>query len=194
VEIAPVTLEGTRVRLEPLGVEHVDALMRAGAAEEVWTWLPWRPQTREEFARWVDEALAAQLTGEQLPFATIGRASCEVVGSTRFLNISQPNRRVEIGGTWLTPRVQKTAVNTEAKYLMLRYAFETLGCLRVELKTDARNENSQRAIARIGGVREGVFRKHQLAQHGFQRDSVYFSIIDDEWPALRAVLEEMLER
>jgi RimJ/RimL family protein N-acetyltransferase len=194
VDIVPVTLEGRLVRLEPLGAEHVDALMQAGAAEEIWTWLPCRPQTRDEFARWVDEALSAQAAGEQLPFATAERATGEVIGSTRFLNISRPNRRVEIGGTWLTPRVQKTAMNTEAKYLMLQHAFETLGCLRVELKTDARNENSQRAIARIGGVREGVFRKHQLAQHGFQRDSVYFSIIDDEWPAVRARLEEMLGR
>jgi N-acetyltransferase len=194
MEIAPITLEGTRVRLEPLGAQHVEALTEAGAAEEIWTWLPWRPQARDEFARWVDEALSAQAAGEQLPFATVERSTGEVIGSTRFLNISRLNRRVEIGGTWLTLRVQKSAVNTEAKYLMLRHAFETLGCLRVELKTDARNENSQRAIARIGGVREGVFRKHQLAQHGFQRDSVYFSIIDDEWPAVRARLEEMLAR
>lgn len=186
-----MTLAGAQVRLEPLEETHVDALMRAGEAEGIWTWLPWHPRTRADYARWVDDALTGQAAGDELPFATVG-AGGDLVGSTRFLNISAPNRRVEIGGTWLTPRAQRTRVNTEAKYLMLRHAFETWGCLRVELKTDARNENSQRAISRLGAVREGVLRKHQLAQHGFQRDSVYFSIIDDEWPAVRARLEAVL--
>ena len=190
--VAPVTLEGTHVRLEPLTVDHTEALMRAGEPDDIWTWLPWRPRTRDDWDAWVADALAAQSAGDQVPFATIERATGEVVGSTRFLAISPPNRRLEIGATWLTPRVQRTPVNTECKYLLLRHCFETVGCLRVELKTDARNTNSQRAIARLGAVREGVFRKHQLAQHGFQRDSVYFSVIDDEWPAVKHRLESML--
>ena len=192
LRIAPVTLEGAHVRLEPLTAAHTEALMRAGEPDDIWTWLPWRPRTRAEWDAWVADALEAQRGGEQLPFATVERATGDVVGSTRFLAISAPNRRLEIGGTWLSPGVQRTPVNTECKYLLLRHCFETLGCLRVELKTDARNTNSQRAIARIGATREGVFRKHMLARHGFQRDSVYFSIIDDDWPAVKQRLESML--
>ena len=192
LRIAPVTLEGAHVRLEPLTAAHTEALMRAGEPDEIWTWLPWRPRTRPDWHAWVESALEAQRVGGQLPFVTVERVTGDVVGSTRFLAISPPDRRLEIGGTWLNPRVQRTPVNTECKYLLLRHCFETLGCLRVELKTDARNTNSQRAIARIGATREGVFRKHMLARHGFQRDSVYFSIIDDDWPAVKLRLEAML--
>jgi len=194
LRVTPVTLEGEHVRLEPLTASHTDALMRAGEPDDIWTWLPWRPSTRADWEAWIARALDAQEAGDELPFATVTRAAGEVVGSTRFLAISPPNRRLEIGATWLNPRVQRTLVNTECKYLLLRHCFETLGCLRVELKTDARNTNSQRAIARIGATQEGVFRKHQLAQHGFQRDSVYFSVIDDEWPAVKRRLEAMLAR
>jgi N-acetyltransferase len=194
LQIEPVTLEGAYVRLDPLTPQHAEALMRAGEPDEIWTWLPYRPRTREEFARYIDDALAGQAAGTQLPFALIECASGEAVGSTRYLNISPRDRRLEIGGTWLAPRAQRTAINTECKYLLLRHAFEARGCLRVELKTDARNTNSQRAIERIGASKEGVFRKHMLAQHAYQRDSVYYSIIDDDWPAVRARLEAMLGR
>ncbi|HZP56125.1 MAG TPA: GNAT family protein [Dehalococcoidia bacterium] len=192
--VAPIVLEGAHARLEPLTRAHVDALMRAGADDAIWTWLPSRPRTRADFAQWVEDTLRAQAEGRELPFAIVDRRTGEVAGSTRLLNISAHDRRVEIGATWLAPSAQRTAINTECKYLLLRHCFETLGCARVELKTDARNENSQRAIARIGAVREGVLRKHMRTQGGFQRDSVYFSIVDDEWPAVRARLEAMLGR
>ncbi|MBI5283844.1 MAG: GNAT family N-acetyltransferase [Chloroflexi bacterium] len=190
--IRPVTLEGTYARLEPLGPDHLDGIVRAGSFDEIWTWIPEQPRTREDFEGWLDRALAAQREGRELPFATVDRASGEVVGSTRYMAMSLRDRRLEIGHTWLTPRAQRTPINTEAKYLQLRHAFETLGCLRVELKTDARNLRSQRAIERIGAVREGVFRKHMLTRHGFQRDSVYYSITDDEWPAVKSRLEQLL--
>lgn len=192
LDVRPVVLEGTHVRLEPLGPEHLDGIARAGSFDEIWTWIPEHPRTHEDFERWLDRALAAQRDGRELPFATVERASGDVVGSTRYMAISRRDRRLEIGHTWLTPRAQRTLINTEAKYFQLRHCFETLGCVRVELKTDARNLNSQRAIERIGAVREGVFRKHMRAQGGFQRDSVYYSILDDEWPAAKRRLEDML--
>ncbi len=191
---APVTLEGKHVRLEPLGIQHLAGIVRAGQDESIWTWLSQRPSTREDFERWLNDALKAQAAGIRLPFATIERASGEVVGSTSFLAISPENRRLEIGWTWLAPSAQRTPINTEAKYLQLRHCFETLGCVRVELKTDVRNTNSRRAIERIGAKYEGVMRKDMLTRGGFHRDSVYFAIIDDEWPEAKRRLEEMLRR
>ena len=194
MDVRPVTLEGEHARLEPVSRAHVDGFLRAGAFDEIWTWFPIHPTSREDYERWVDGSLAALDAGADLAFAIIERASGDVVGGTSLLAISVHNRRVEIGGTWLTPRVQRTAINTECKYLLLSHCFETLGCLRVELKTDARNLNSQRAIERIGATREGTFRKHSLSQHGVQRDSVYFSVIDDEWADVKRRLEAMLAR
>jgi RimJ/RimL family protein N-acetyltransferase len=194
MDVQPVTLEGEHVRLEPLSRAHVDGFLRAGAFDEIWTWFPIHPKTREDYERWVDDSLAAQAAGAELAFATVERATGDVVGGTSLLAISAQHRRVEIGGTWLTPRVQRTLVNTECKYLLMRHCFETLGCVRVELKTDARNLNSQRAIERIGAKREGTLRRHSLTQHGFQRDSVYYSVIDEEWPDVRRRLEQMLGR
>jgi RimJ/RimL family protein N-acetyltransferase len=190
----PITLEGTHVRLEPLGQRHLDGLMRAGEDDAVWTWLPFRPRTREEFREWLDVALASQAQGRELPFATIDRATGELVGSTRLFFVSPRDRRVEIGGTWLAPSAQRTPINTESKLLLLAHCFDSLGCVRVELKTDARNENSQRAILRIGAKYEGVMRKHMLTRGDFHRDSVYYAITDDDWPDVRRRLEEMLAR
>lgn len=194
LDVRPVTLEGAHVRLEPLAPHHLDGIVRAGSFDEIWTWIPEHPRTRDDFARWLERALATQRGGRELPFVTIDRASSEVVGSTRFMAISPRDRRIEIGHTWLTPSAQRTPINTEAKFLQLRHCFESLGCLRVELKTDARNLTSQRAIERIGAVREGVFRKHMRTQGGHQRDSVYYSITDDEWPDVKRRLEGMLVR
>ena len=188
----PVVLEGAHVRLEPLSAGHLDGIMAAGEDEKIWRWLPYRPRTRTEYERWLGDALDAAARGEQLPWATVDRASGEVDGSTRVYLVSPPDRRVEIGGTWLAPRAQRTAINTEAKYLQLAHCFETMGCVRVELKTDSRNTNSQRAMARIGARYEGVMRKHMLTRGGVYRDSVYYAITDDDWPEVRARLRGML--
>ena len=142
--------------------------------------------------RYVEAALAEQAAGTALPFATVLREGDVVVGSTRFGSIAPEHRRVEIGWTWIAPPWQRTAVNTEAKLLMLRHAFETWGCRRVELKTNARNARSRAAMLRIGAREEGILRKHMINADGSARDSVYFSVVDDEWPAVRERLEAML--
>lgn len=194
IDVRPVVLEGQHVRLEPLTLHHLDGLMLAGEPEEIWRWSTLRPQTRDDFERFIRTALEAQALGVELPFATIDGRSGDVVGSTRFLAISPRDRRLEIGWTWLHPGVQRSAINTEAKYLQLRHCFEELGCLRVELKTDARNERSRNAMLRIGATYEGTFRKHSLTQHRIQRDTAWFSIIDDEWPQVKARLERLMAR
>lgn len=194
IETGPVTLEGRRVRLEPLGRHHLDGLCAAGLGGGVFRWFPQVVEDRAEMEGFVAQALAAQQAGTAVPFATVARAGGAVVGSTRFGNIDPANRRVEIGWTWLAPAWQRTALNTEAKLLMLAHAFEVWGCLRVELKTDANNHASQRAIERLGAVREGVFRKHMVCSGGRLRDTVWYSIVDDEWPAVRARLEDRLAR
>jgi N-acetyltransferase len=194
MDVRPVVLDGEHVRLEQLTLDHLDGLAAAGADESIWPWMPVHPRTRDDFRRWIEAALAEQERGERVIFAIIERGDSAVLGSTSFLAISPRNRRLEIGWTWLSPAGQRTRANTECKYLLLRHCFETLGCLRVEFKTDARNEKSRRALSRIGAREEGIFRKHQLAQHGFQRDTVYFSIVDDEWPGVKAHLEGMLAR
>lgn len=194
MNLDPVTLEGRHARLVPLTAEHVPALWRAGSDPELWRWTVSQLRDEDDMRRYVEDALGAQAQGTALPFATTDAATSEVAGSTRFANADLDNRRVEIGWTWIARPWQRTAVNTEAKYLMLRHAFETLGCMRVELKTDALNERSRRAIQRIGGREEGILRKHMLTDHGRVRDTVYFSIVDDEWPGAKARLEEMLAR
>jgi RimJ/RimL family protein N-acetyltransferase len=143
---------------------------------------------------WIHDALAERAAGTQFPFAIVELASGAAVGSTRYLNITPRDRGIEIGWTWLAPRMQRSAVNTECKYLLLRHAFETLGAIRVQLKTDARNLTSQRAIERLGAVREGVLRKHMIVLHGHQRDTVMYSITDDEWPAVKSRLAGLLAR
>jgi RimJ/RimL family protein N-acetyltransferase len=190
--LAPVTLEGRHVRLEPLDRHHVDPLGDVGLDPEIWRLAPAPVRTREEMRAWVEEALDGRRQGTVLPFATVLRAGDRVVGSTRFGAVDLRHRRVEIGWTWISPPWQRTAVNTEAKLLMLEHAFEKLGCQRVELKTDALNERSRGAIARLGAMQEGIFRKHMVTTSGRVRDSVYFSIVDDEWPAVRARLESKL--
>ena len=151
-----------------------------------------RRGSREDLAAYLDEALAAQAAGTALPFATVDLASSRVVGSTRFGNAALAHGRVEIGWTWIAAPWQRTAVNTEVKTLLLTHAFERLGCIRVEFKTDERNQRSQRALERIGATREGVLRNHMIVQGGFYRNSVYFSVIEEEWPAVRERLESLL--
>ena len=192
LKIAPVTLTGRFVRLEPLTREHVDALSRVAFDPAIWNWMPASLTDRQSVERWIDDALAAQHAGTALPFATVSLDGNVVAGSTRYLNIAARDGRVEIGGTWLGVAYQRSAVNTEAKFLMLRHAFETLGATRVELKTHAQNEKSRRAIERIGGVYEGTHRKHMLHQNGSRRDTVWYSIVDDEWEGVKGRLEKMM--
>jgi RimJ/RimL family protein N-acetyltransferase len=195
MHVEPVTLEGTVVRIEPLAPTHLHDLFEAAQDDAIWTYLPTNPSaSRDDMAGWIEDALAVRETGAQLPFAIIARSTARAVGSTRYLNIAPRDRALEIGWTWLGQQARRTAINTECKYLLLQHAFERLGALRVQLKTDSRNLTSQRAIERIGGVREGILRKNQLAQHGYQRDSVMYSIIEEEWPAVKARLRERLVR
>ena len=192
MKLEPVTLEGRHVRLVPMTAEHVPALWEAGRDPELWRLTVSQVHSEADMRRYVDDALRQQAAGTALPFVTTEAATGRVVGSSRLANADAVHCRVEIGWTWIAPAWQRTAVNTEAKYLMLRHAFEVLGMVRVELKTDALNERSRRAILRIGAREEGILRKHQITENGRSRDSVYFSVIDDEWPQVRARLEAML--
>jgi len=190
----PVTLEGAVVRLEPIRREHEQLFwdVAKNDVEDIFRWIPYSMRTPEDFRKLVDKAFAEQNRGESVVFATLEQGSGKVIGSTRFMNIDRANRRVEIGSTWIAPAWQRTAVNTEAKYLMLRHAFEVWGCIRVELKTDALNQKSRNAILRIGAKEEGMLRRHLVTWTGRVRDTVYFSVLDDEWPQAKRKLEEKL--
>ncbi len=192
--VTPITLEGSVVRLEPIRAEHAEIFwaIAKDALDDIFQWIPYRMKTREDFQRVVEKAFDEQERGESVVFATIERSSGRAIGSTRFMNIDRANRRVEIGSTWIAPAWQRTAVNTEAKYLMLRHAFEVWNCFRVELKTDALNQKSRNAILRIGAKEEGTLRRHVITWTGRVRDSVYFSILDSEWPEVKARLEKRL--
>lgn len=192
LQVAPVTLTGRFVRLEPLSSAHVSALAQFAYEPSIWTWMPTMVSDRVSLAAWVEEALAGERAGTALPFATVLVAQDLVVGSTRFLNIAARDGRLEIGATWIATPHQRSVVNTEAKYLMLTHAFETLGATRVELKTHSKNLKSRRAIERIGAVFEGTHRKHMLHQDGSRRDTAWYSIVDDEWETVRAALEAAL--
>jgi N-acetyltransferase len=180
------------VRLEPLSESHHAGLCEAGLDPELWTWTNVGIASPQEMAEYIRNALAAQAAGTALTFATTLRDSGRAIGGTRFMNIEPAHRRVEIGFTWIGREWQRTPVNTEAKYLMLRHAFETWGCIRVELKTDVLNRKSREAIARIGATEEGVLRRHIITQSGRVRDTVYYSILDSEWPSVKANLEQKL--
>lgn len=192
MEVRPVTFEGRFVRLEPLSPEHHAGLCEVGLDSDLWQWIPEPVRMPEEMRAYIETALAEQAAGTALPFATIERASGRAIGSTRFGNIARPHRRVEIGWTWLGKAWQRTPANTEAKYLMLRHAFEIWGTNRVELKTDSLNTRSRAAILRIGAKEEGMFRNHMITSTGRIRHTVYFSITDSEWPAVKSRLEQML--
>lgn len=188
-------LEGELVRLEPMTREHEDGLWEASRDERTWTWLSvHQPQTRDELREYVDAALANAAAGSELPLVTVRRADGRVVGSTRFLALRPEHRSVEIGWTWLHPNAWGTGINVEAKLLMLEHAFDRLGCLRVELKTDARNKRSRRAMEALPAQFEGVHRKQMLVRGGQRRDSAWYSVVDDEWPEVRANLLRRLGR
>ena len=189
MQIEPVILVNQHVRLEPLTEAHIAPLSEVGLDPELWCLIPYRVETPEAMEAYVGKALR---TATDLPFATIERSSGRVVGSTRFMNIDTANRRVEIGATFLAPAWQRTVINTSAKYLMLRHAFETWNCHRVEFKTDFLNTKSRNAILRLGATQEGIFRQHIVTWSGRLRDSVYFSILDTEWPAIKLRLESII--
>lgn len=182
------------MRLEPMRRDHLDDLAEAGKHEELWRWTSNQAATREGMVEYMEVALAGASDGNTVPFVTVDKPSATVVGSTRFGNIDPVNRRAEIGWTWISPMFQRTYVNSEAKYLMLRHAFDVWECVRVELKTDVLNEKSRAAMIRLGAVEEGVLRRHILTYSGRFRDSIYYSILDHEWPAVRARLEARLRR
>jgi RimJ/RimL family protein N-acetyltransferase len=195
MRIQPVTLQGHSVRLEPLEEKHIPELALVGLDSNIWTYTVYgNIHTKAQLRAWVLEILGRQQNGTDLPFAVIHLESNRAVGATRYMNIQVENRSLEIGGTWYGVAYQRTAVNTESKYLLLRHAFEALGCVRVQLKTDSRNLRSQRAIERLGATKEGVLRNHMILPDGFLRDSVYYSIIDDEWPRVKAHLEDLMKR
>ncbi|MEJ2010372.1 MAG: GNAT family protein [Acidobacteriota bacterium] len=194
MEIQPITLEGRSVRLEPLSMSHHAQLCEVGLDFDLWHWTTQNVRTPEDMRAYIEQALGDQARGTSLPFATIDRASGKVIGSTRYLSIDAANFRVEIGATWLAKDWQRTAANTEAKYLMLRHAFEKFGCIRVEFKTDSLNQRSRDAILRIGAKEEGTLRNHMLTWTGRIRHTVYFSIIDSEWPGVKKQLEGKLTR
>jgi N-acetyltransferase len=192
MKVEPVELQGAHVRLEPLSHRHLAGLCEVGLEEELWRWIPNPVQTPEQMAAYLEAALQDQENGMALPFAQVERTTGRVIGSTRYGNIDRTHHRVEIGWTWVASRWQRTAVNTESKYLLLRHAFETLGCMRVELKTDSLNAQSRAAILRIGAKEEGLFRNHMLTSSGRIRHTVYFSVVDSEWPDVKARLERRL--
>jgi N-acetyltransferase len=195
VWVEPVMLVGEVARLEPLDMTHAEALLAAARHPRIWDYMPSDPSVSVASMRaWITEALTARDAGTEMAFAIFDRATEICAGSTRYLEILPPHRTLEIGWTWLTPAVQRTALNTECKYLLLRHAFESLEALRVQFKTDRRNETSQRAIERLGAVREGILRKHRIVRDNYHRDSVMYSITDDEWPAVKAGLEAKLSR
>ena len=192
MEIKPVTLTGKTVRLEPMTEAHIPALAEIGVGQDFWHFMLYgEMRTETDMRGWVMDVLSRT---QDLPFVAVHVASGRVAGATRYLNIMPKDRGLEIGGTWYAPEFQRTALNTECKYLLLKHAFETLGAIRVQLKTDSRNDRSQRAIERIGGLREGTLRNHMILPDGTFRHSVYYSIIDSEWPGVKGRLTEMLAK
>jgi RimJ/RimL family protein N-acetyltransferase len=192
----PVTLEGPIVRLEPIRGDHAQLFWKIAKdhLEDIFRWIPYSMRTPADFEALIAKAQQEQDRGESVVFATVEQRSGQTIGSTRFMNIDRSNRRVEIGSTWIAPAWQRTAVNTEAKYLMLRHAFEAWKCIRVELKTDALNQKSRNAILRIGAKEEGTLRRHLITWTGRVRDTVYFSIVDNEWPEAKQKLERLLNQ
>lgn len=194
MKVVPVTLEGKFVRLEPLSLEkHFADLCEVGLDAEIWRWAPKQIQSPDDLKTYIETALDEQQRRVSLPFATVLKESGKAVGSTRFGNIDATNKRAEIGWTWIGKNWQRTFVNTEAKFLMLSHAFEIWDCIRVELKTDALNARSRAAILRLGAKEEGIFRKHIICDSGRLRDTVYFSILDDEWANVKENLQNKLQ-
>lgn len=195
MDIRPFVLEGSAVRLVPLSEAHATELSQVGLRPEIWQHMLYGDiDSEEKMLGFIRDLLQRQAGGTDLPFTVILRATGKAIGCTRYMYINIPHRGVEIGGTWYGPEHQRTSVNTECKYLLLRHAFERWGCIRVQLKTDLNNVRSQRAIERLGAVKEGVLRNHMIRPDGTPRDTVMYSIIDREWPLVKARLEGLLAR
>ncbi len=193
--VQPVRLNGSMVRLEPLSEAHVPDLAVVGQDESIWQFLPYgNINTEAKMSEHVKMLLARAAQGTDLPFAVVLLESNQPIGCSRYLEIREDHRALEIGGTWYGRAYQQSGVNTECKYLLLKHAFETLGCIRVQFKSDARNQRSHKALERIGAVKEGTLRKQMITADGHVRDSIYYSIIESEWPSVKAKLEEKLER
>ncbi len=193
--ITPVTLQGKHVRLEPLSETHISGLAEIGIGQSFWDFMLYgNIQTEADMRNWVLDILSRAEKGTDLPFVAIHLASGRVAGATRYLNIMPKDRGLEIGGTWYGTDFQRTPVNTECKYLLMTHAFETLKCIRVQLKTDKRNERSQKAIERLGAKKEGILRNHMILPDGRYRDSVFYSILDTEWADVKKNLEEMMAK
>ena len=192
MELGPVVLEGRHVRLEPLGPGHADDLLAAAADPLIWRWLPERIESRADLERWLGDALRAQAAGAEYAFAVVDLRSGRAVGSTRYMDVSQTQRGVEVGWTWYDRAAWGTAVNPEAKLLLLGHAFEDWGAIRLYLKTDSLNERSRAAIPKLGAHYEGDLRNHRIRLDGSYRHSSYYSILDSEWPAVKAGLEQRL--
>ena len=195
MEIKPVVLTGRIVRLEPLQLAHSEALLETGEEASTWAYMAENPtRSPQAMQAWIEKTLREQEAKTCVPFVIVEQQTGTILGSTRYMDISRADRRLEIGWTWLAATVRRTGVNTECKYLLLRHAFERLAAIRVQLKTDSRNLRSQRAIERIGASREGVLRNHMIMPDGYYRASVYYSIIEEEWPRVRVHLEELLHK
>jgi RimJ/RimL family protein N-acetyltransferase len=195
LHVEPVTLVGKLVRLEPLETKHAEEIFAAAQEADIWTYMPQRLDSfLADVQNWIATTLDYQKAGTVLPFAIRNLATGKICGSTRYLAITPQDHGLEIGWTWLDASARRTGINTECKYLLLQHAFETLGAIRVQLKTDSRNLRSQNAIERIGGLREGVLRNHMILPDGYYRDSVYFSIIESEWPGVKTRLQKMVAR
>jgi N-acetyltransferase len=192
--VEPVLLEGRLVRLEPLRMDHLPALAEIAFEPVIWRWMPMRMDTEADLRMWIDQALDQAAMGKALPWVTYSKANGSIIGSTRFMDIDLRNRGLEIGGTWLASAWQRSGVNVEAKYLQLRHAFEVLGAIRVSFKTHHKNLQSQNAIAALGAKHEGVFRNHMIMPDGSFRHSVWYSIIDEEWPEVKVAMEARMAR
>jgi N-acetyltransferase len=191
--VAPFTLTGRYIRLEPLNESHIPGLAAIGAGQDFWDYMLYGPiRTEDDMRNWVLDIMGRALKGTDQPFAVIHLASGRVAGATRYLNIVPKDRGLEVGGTWYGLEFQRTAVNTECKYLLLGHAFEVLHAIRVQIKTDLRNVRSQKAIERIGAVREGILRNHMILPDGRYRHSVFYSILETEWPQVKKRLEELM--
>jgi N-acetyltransferase len=190
--LGPVSLTGNHISLEPLRLPHAAGLLEAGRSPEIWNWMPARPVTPDAMQAWISQALTAESQGREYPFVVLDRRDGRVIGSTRYLSVEEDDRTVEIGWTWYSPDTWGGIVNPEAKYLLMRHAFEDWRAIRVALKTDVKNLHSQAAIRKLGARYEGTLRNQRIRPDGSYRDTVMFSIIESEWPTVKAKLEQRL--